>query len=121
MSTGVDPQRFLRLLRQRRDELQAVASTGDDSAKTVELDQQRVGRLSRMDALQSQAMSVETRRRRELELKRIAVALRRIDEGDFGYCEACGEAIAEARLEIDPSATLCIRCAGEAERSVPRG
>ena len=79
------------------------------------LDQQCVGRLSRMDALQSQAMSAETKRRRDQELRRIAAALQRIEEGEFGDCESCGGPIAEARLEIDPSATLCIRCASEAE------
>ena len=115
MSDIPDLKHFQLLLEQRRDELLSVAATGDDSAQAVELDQQRVGRLSRMDALQSQAMSVEAKRRRELELKRIAVALKHIEEQDFGYCEKCGEAIAAARLEIDPSATLCIGCASEAE------
>lgn len=115
MSDAPDLDHFRRLLEKRRDELLNVSATGDDSAKAVELDQQRVGRLSRMDALQSQAMSLETKRRRELELKRIATALQRIEEGEFGCCEECGEAIAGARLEIDPSARLCIRCASEAE------
>ncbi len=115
MSDEIDLERFRALLEKRRDELLEVAETGDDSARAVELDQQRVGRLSRMDALQSQAMSVEAKRRRELELKRIAAALRRIEEEEFGYCESCGELIAEARLAIDPSAQLCIRCASDAE------
>jgi DnaK suppressor protein len=77
----------------------------------VELDQQAVGRLSRMDALQVQAMALETSRRRGVELRRIAAALARMDEGDYGYCLECGEEIAVRRLELDPAAPLCITCA----------
>ena len=77
----------------------------------VELDQQAVGRLSRMDALQVQAMALETSRRRKNELRRIAAALARIDEGDFGYCLECDEEIAARRIELDPAAPLCIECA----------
>lgn len=104
-------------LLERRAELQTVESTGSDAAKTVELDQSRVGRLSRMDALQGQAMSIEAQRRREIELRRIAAALRRLDEGEYGYCTRCGEEIAVKRLEIDPSAPLCIDCANQVDQA----
>ena len=77
----------------------------------VELDQQAVGRLSRMDALQVQAMALETSRRRTAELRRIAAALARIDEGDYGYCVKCGDEIAVRRLELNPAVPLCIGCA----------
>ena len=106
---------FELLLEKRRDELLAVADTADQAADTVELDQTRVGRLSRMDALQVQAMSVENQRRRALELKRIAAALRRIKEEEYGYCLECGEEIAQNRLQVDPSTPLCISCANQSE------
>jgi DnaK suppressor protein len=77
----------------------------------VELDQQAVGRLSRMDALQVQAMAVETSRRRGRELRRIDAALARMGEGEYGYCVECGDEIAVRRLELDPAAALCIGCA----------
>ncbi len=77
----------------------------------VELDQQSVGRLSRMDALQVQAMAQETSRRRAAELRRIAAALARMEEGEYGYCVECGEEIAVRRLELDPATPLCINCA----------
>ena len=41
-----------------RDELEEIAATGDEFAAVVELDQSKVGRLSRMDALQAQATFV---------------------------------------------------------------
>ncbi|MAZ04114.1 MAG: molecular chaperone DnaK [Sneathiella sp.] len=85
------------------------SSTGD--SQPVELDQSRVGRLSRMDALQGQAMAQETERRRKNELQRIENALARIKEGEYGYCVSCGEEISKKRLELDPSVPLCIDCA----------
>ena len=77
----------------------------------VELDQQSVGRLSRMDALQNQAMALAQQTRRDLQVLRLTAALARIDEGEYGFCEDCGEAIMLKRLELDPSVTRCISCA----------
>jgi DnaK suppressor protein len=107
--------RFRGLLLNRRQELEAVTASGEESAETVVLDQSRVGRLSRMDALQMQAMSLAQRRRRELELQRIAAALKRLDDGDYGDCLDCGGAIARNRLQADPTAPLCIDCASRLE------
>ena len=108
---ALDLSHYRELLLQRRADLQQVVQAGDDAAATVELDQTRVGRLSRMDALQGQAMSQETQRRRERELRHIAAALQRIEHDEYGECVQCGEPIAEGRLVIDPAATLCIACA----------
>ena len=102
-------------LLQRRTALQEVATTGDAAAQTVELDQTRQGRLSRMDAMQAQAVSAETNRRRQAELQRIEAALARLDEGEFGYCEECGEPISLGRLRFDPSTPRCIACAERGE------
>jgi DnaK suppressor protein len=112
----LDLDHYHALLVQRRVALQQVAEAGDEAAATVELDQTRVGRLSRMDALQGQAMSQETLRRREQELRQISSALQRIETGDFGECLQCGEPIATGRLEINPAVTLCIHCAEKLQR-----
>jgi DnaK suppressor protein len=114
--TRIDLEHFRQELLALREEILNASETGDESASPVELDQSRIGRLSRMDAMQGQAMSAEMKRRRKASLQKIAGALERIDEGDFGTCEECGEQIATARLELDPSVTLCIRCATEAEQ-----
>ena len=98
-------------LRARRDELLQLTAEHEDESDPVELDQSRVGRLSRMDALQSQALAAEVERRREVELERIGMALERIEQGEYGYCVACGEPIAEKRLELDPATPVCISCA----------
>ncbi len=103
-----------RLLQLRQD-LLALEQTAKNASSTVTLDQTRVGRLSRMDALQGQAMSQERDRRRQLELQKISAALQRIEEGDYGYCVQCEEAIALKRIEFDPAVPLCIECAGKNE------
>jgi DnaK suppressor protein len=113
----MDTAAFKALLIERREELIGIAEQADESASTVELDQTKVGRLSRMDALQSQAMSKATNQRRDLELKRIGAALRRIEEDEYGYCIKCGDEIAIKRLQADPTAPLCIDCASKAEQS----
>ncbi|MBT8444490.1 MAG: TraR/DksA family transcriptional regulator [Gammaproteobacteria bacterium] len=97
--------------------LEGMRDAGDDAAATVELDQTRQGRLSRMDAMQAQAMSLEANRRREQQLARLKSALKRIEAGDYGWCLECGEPIDPRRLEHDPAAPLCIACAEKAEGS----
>jgi len=100
----------------RRAALAAQDATTSVAAGTVELDQARVGRLSRMDALQGQAMAQETLRRQQRERLRIDAALRRLDDDSYGDCLECAEPIAAGRLEADPAATLCLACAEAAER-----
>ncbi|MCW8906327.1 MAG: TraR/DksA family transcriptional regulator [Sedimenticola sp.] len=113
---GAETARFEHLLLARREALMSVAEMAQQGTDTVTLDQTRVGRLSRMDALQQQAMSQENSRRRALELKRTGQALSRIKEGEYGYCVECGEAIAPNRLQIDPATPLCIECASRGEQ-----
>lgn len=91
----------------------ALEQTGNEAAAVVELDQTRVGRLSRMDALQGQAMSQERARRRALQLNKIAAALKHIERDDYGYCTECDEEIPFKRLMFDPATTLCIDCAND--------
>ena len=99
-----------------RADLEAVAATGDASAEVVELDQSKVGRLSRMDAMQAQAMAQASSQRREQILRQITAALGRIDRDDYGDCQSCGEPINEKRLDFDPTVTLCIDCASASEQ-----
>lgn len=94
-----------------RAELEALREQSAEARAPVTLDQQSVGRLSRMDALQGQAMAQAAEQRRATEMARIDAALIRIDDGTYGECLRCGEEIAEKRLELDPAATLCVDCA----------
>lgn len=99
-------------LLERREQLAREDAANADSRDTVELQQDSVGRLSRMDAMQQQAMAQAQERRRAAERTRITAALQRLDEGEWGYCMRCGEEIAQARLRHDPSVAVCVGCAG---------
>jgi len=95
--------------------LQLEDTTG--GAATVELDQSRVGRLSRMDALQSQAMHTESLNRAQRQVTALQHALTRLESDEFGICAQCDEDIAEARLQHNPAAVLCIGCAEKREQA----
>ncbi len=97
-------------------ELETLANEHEHDSDVVQLDQTTQGRLSRMDALQGQAMAQEVARRRETEIKRIDAALKRIEDGEYGYCVSCDEKVQAKRLDFDPSVPNCIKCArgGEA-------
>lgn len=102
---------FRETLTALRDELAGADESAAEWRKPVALDQQSVGRLSRMDAMQQQAMAEAEGRRRQADIQRIDAALKRIEDDDYGWCLTCGEAIAPKRLEIDPMATRCVTCA----------
>jgi len=109
--TDIEVAAMRAVLESKKGELEGLVSSTKDSRAPVELDQTTQGRLSRMDAMQQQAMAVETGRRREVELKRIESALLRMDDGDYGYCVMCDEPIALKRLENDPAVPTCLDCA----------
>lgn len=99
-----------------RDLLQQLRTSPDnDASATVVLDQTRVGRLSRMDALQGQAMAKATAERKQIEIRRVEAALQRIENDAYGYCLQCDEAIAEPRLRAEPATALCLECAAKRE------
>ena len=99
-----------------RETLERVTDADRESSAPVELDQSRVGRLSRMDAMQAQAMAQASGRRREEALRQVIAALARIDSDDYGYCADCEEPIPENRLSFDPAARRCVGCAAKAEQ-----
>ncbi len=111
--TELDLSDFKKRLLKHQRELLDVEASGEQASKIVELDQTTVGRLSRMDAMQAQAMSLEIDQRRKQELQRINNALKRLEKGNYGYCQHCGEIINPLRLKFSLTATLCITCANE--------
>jgi len=104
-------ERLKSKLEQDRVELLSCLSSGAEAAKPVQLDQASVGRLSRMDAMQGQAMAIESQRRQQLQLRRIEACLARIDDEDFGLCVDCDEVIDLRRLLLNPVLTRCTACA----------
>lgn len=112
MDTDTFKSRLLAL----KKELQETSRSSAESQKPVQLDQQSVGRLSRMDAMQGQQMAQATERRRAQHQLQVEEALRRIEEDDYGYCVDCGEAINTKRLAVDPTALRCIECLQQLEK-----
>lgn len=109
--TDAEQTKFAKRLHAIIAELEAMDAAALDSRAAVVLDQTSVGRLSRMDAMQQQAMANATSQRRQIEITQAKSALQRIDEGEFGYCMECGEDIAPKRLEHNPAVATCITCA----------
>ena len=105
------------LLQSRLAALRALLLEAEAGCDTVTLDQTRVGRLSRMDAMQSQAMNQAAQQRRKQEMQRLESALQKFEGEDYGYCEDCGEEISEGRLMLDPAALYCVYCASRRERA----
>ncbi|MBI05180.1 MAG: molecular chaperone DnaK [Pelagibacteraceae bacterium] len=107
----IDEHRFRDLLNNRRDKLTDLVAAASDATAPVQLDQQLQGRLSRMDALQVQAMASATNDRRRIEIAQIDSALRQMEIGKYGYCVECGDKIPAKRIELNPAVARCIECA----------
>ena len=116
VNTDKDLQRLQAQLQQELAELDEIAEDAEAAAATVALDQTRIGRLSRMDAMQGQAMAQATNARRLARATAVRAALLHLQCGDYGLCLECGETIASGRLRVNPAATLCIACAEQADQ-----
>ena len=116
MRNDIDLKYFKKCLEERLEVITAGQEDLKKETAPVELDQARVGRLSRMDAMQQQAMSQAVARLTDLERQRIQSALGRMKLGDYGYCVICDEEIAEGRLRFDPSILMCISCAKDTDK-----
>ncbi len=112
---AIQIQAFKKQLEELKQQLLESEEASKEDTKPVELDQQSVGRLSRMDAMQQQQMYQERARRRKVQLQKIDGALRRIEAGEFGECFVCGDAISLKRLQFDPTQTRCMACMEDAD------
>jgi DnaK suppressor protein len=98
-----------------RAQLQDLRSEREAHAGVVKLDQTQTGRLSRVDALQRQAVAQHSRQLANVRLRRIDAAIRRCADGSYGRCLDCDEPIDPRRLDADPAAERCIGCAQQAD------
>lgn len=105
-------EKFRQMLEKLAAEVRASLSESSDQTKPVALDSS-IGRLSRMDAMQSQQMALALKQRQQAQLSRVERALQSIENGTYGKCRRCGGEIAEERLEVQPDAILCVKCASQ--------
>ena len=98
------------------NDLHAQIELASPAASAVILDQSKVGRLSRMDAMQHQHMAESTLLQTKQRLKLVQKALNKLSNEDYGYCELCDELITFARLQARPEAQLCLKCQSQQEQ-----
>lgn len=102
-------------LQDKKARLSQSLSAAKGATETVELDQTLMGRVSRVDALQQQAMAIATYQQQQQELQQVVRALAKFDEDEYGYCESCDEVIPFNRLKIKPESLYCIQCQSQME------
>ncbi|MGB5811469.1 MAG: TraR/DksA C4-type zinc finger protein [Polyangiales bacterium] len=96
-------------------ELEETLRANADTAVPVVLDQSSVGRLSRMDAMQQQAMAKATRQKAQLRLSQCKAALSAFERDEYGVCRKCEEPIGYPRLQAKPEAPFCLGCQRSAD------
>jgi DnaK suppressor protein len=106
-----EQERFRPIIENRMEQLKRALQDSQADAAAVEPDKS-IGRLSRLDAMQMQQMTLNARNRQRAELYELEEALQRINRGHFGKCQLCRREIQPERLEYQPNAILCVSCAG---------
>jgi DnaK suppressor protein len=108
-------ERFKKQLLEIEAELSAAVEGKIDATAPVQVDSS-IGRLSRMDAIQSQQMALGLKARQQQALVRVRNALKAVADGTYGQCRRCKGPIAIERLEAQPDAVVCVKCAAQAGR-----
>lgn len=70
-----------------------------------------IGRVSRMDAINNKSINEASLSQAEEKLKKLEIALRKVDDKDFGICIRCKKPIPIGRLMLMPQASKCVNCA----------
>lgn len=94
------------------DILQKSQATIEDMTESVEV---YADPADRATAESDRAFTLRLRDRERKLIKKIQQALQRIEDGEFGICQECGEEIGVARLKARPMTTLCIACKSKQE------
>ena len=116
-------------LTEERSRLEHVRETFSDERLSEESEQESLGELSALDQHQADLGTETFEREKDLsileqieaELGDVEHAIRRLDEGTYGTCEACGRPIGDDRLEAMPATRLCREHQAEAEREARAG
>jgi DnaK suppressor protein len=109
-----DLKRFTDLLLAEREKL--IKQASKTLAEEASLDVNELpDEIDQASAEYNQSFIFRLRDREKYYLSKIEKALKKIEAGEFGICEACEEEISPKRLEARPVTTLCIRCKEEQE------
>ena len=122
--TRMEPQHARDLLEQEQARLAAIRDGFTEDGLTSESEDESLSELSSLDQHQADVGTETFNRERDLsilerveaELSEVEHALTRLDDGSYGKCEACGQAIDDDRLQALPAARFCLRDQAVAER-----
>lgn len=104
-------------LQESRTLAKALLEPQSGGIDEFEVGDNAIGRLTRIDAIQVQAMSEMSRSQLRVRLEQIEAALAAFDEGRYGFCNRCKEPIDVDRLLALPEAPLCLVCQQAIETS----
>ena len=113
--SGTEWEAERRALMKLREDLAALVSAAAEGSRPVDLDEP-IGRISRVDAMQQQKMLAANRQAAQQRRRQVDAALDRIEAGEYGECQGCGEEIEPRRLGAHPEAPLCLDCQSRRER-----
>ncbi|HEX2038265.1 MAG TPA: TraR/DksA C4-type zinc finger protein [Acidimicrobiales bacterium] len=116
-------------LLEERERLANLRNDFTDDGLTSESEESSLGELSNLDQHQADVGTETFNRERDLsilenveaELADVEHAIRRLDDGTYGTCEACGKPIDDARLEALPATRFCMEDQASAEREARAG
>ncbi len=111
---AIAAERFKEILYQQLDRLLNQARVS--KSELAQENTQAIEYLDRASVQTHQAMKLRFRTRESKLIKKVRLALDRIEKGTYGECEICGEPISLKRLEARPVTTKCIRCKEAEER-----
>lgn len=104
---------FKKELINRRDEL--IQGLHRTNAEMINDDPFFADSIDQASADADKTLALQIKHREARVLSEIDEALRRIESGNFGECNRCGESITLARMRANPASTLCIDCKAELE------
>lgn len=107
--------RFKQILLERKKELLKNAQSTRETSMVFDPDD-LPDEVDLASSEAEQSLNLLLRDRERVLVKKIDKALAKIESGEYGICESCGEEIGAKRLEARPVTDLCIRCKEEQER-----
>jgi DnaK suppressor protein len=113
--SGTEWENERRALEKLWGELTALVTAATEGSRPVDLDEP-IGRISRVDAMQQQKMVAVNRQAAQQRRRQVEAALARIEAGEYGECQSCGEEINLRRLAAQPEASLCLDCQSRREK-----
>ncbi len=124
----MDAERARTLLHAEHDRLDGIVTSFRDDGVIGESQEENLSELSSADQHPADAATETFNRERDLsvleqveaELADVERALRRVDDGSYGTCEACGRPIGDERLEALPATRFCLDDQATAEREAAR-